>query len=277
MALPFAAGVIDGDVLPICEGTAFLPDAIEASAPLQASSSYDVVDEDAMLLPKAEPVDAQLGFLHQPLAVDGHAQLGFLHQPLAVHDDELLCALPTLAEDGDHSQCALPSMEPPSPIPPKRARRQCERGSGQGMWSRPHLRKEALADIPKIAAKYGSDLLNVDPPPDWCDRAKCEALLSSLSIAFATLPLFLLEIFAGCARLTEVANSLGLAVGPAVDIDPAIGGGMSYNLLLPEYRKIVWALIVVGLPRWVHVGFPCTFWTQMAHFQETRSSVERKH
>jgi len=182
MALPFATGdnVIDGDVLPMCEGTAFFPDAIEASAsaPLQASSWYD---EDAMLLPKAEPVDAQLGFLHQPLAVDGHAQLGFLHQPLAVdghaqlgflhqplavHDNELLCALPTLAEDGDHSQCALPSMETPSPCPPKRARRQCERGSGHGhgsIWSRPHLRKDALVDIPKIAAKYGSDLLNVDP------------------------------------------------------------------------------------------------------------------
>ena len=156
-----------------------------------------------MLLPKAEPVDAQLGFLHQPLAVDGHAQLGFLHQPLAVHDDELLCALPTLAEDGDNSQCASPSMETPSPCPPKRARRQCERGCGHGMWSRPHLCKDALVDIPKITAKYGSDLLNVDPPPDWCDRAKCKALLSSLSIAFATLPLFILEIFAGCARLTS--------------------------------------------------------------------------
>ena len=223
MALPFATGdnMIDGDVLPMCEGTAFFPDEIEASAsaPLQASSWYD---EDAMLLPKAEPVDAQLGFLHQPLAVDGHAQLGFLHQPLAVdghaqlgflhqplavHDDELLCVLPTQAEDGDHSQCALPSMETPSPCPPKKARRQCERGSGQGMWSRPHLRKDALADIPKMVAKYGSDLLNVDPPPDWCDRAKCEVLLSSLSIACATLPLFLLEIFAGCARLTEVAKS----------------------------------------------------------------------
>ena len=65
-------------------------------------------------------------------------------------------------------------------------------------------------------------------------------------------------------------NSLGLAVGPAVDIDPAIGGGMSYDLLLPECRKIVWALIVVGLPCWVHAGFPCTFWTPMAH-------LTRKH
>jgi hypothetical protein len=86
MALPLATGdiVIDDDVLPICEDTAFLPDAIEASAPLQASSWYDVEDEDAMLLPKAEPADAQLGFPHQPLAVDGHAQLGLLHLPSAI-------------------------------------------------------------------------------------------------------------------------------------------------------------------------------------------------
>ena len=134
------------------------------------------------------------------------------------------------------------------------------------MWSRPHLRTDALADIQQISTEYGADLLNLDPPPDWCDKVQCQLLLVSLGIALDCVPLFLLEVFAGCAHLTLVAKSLGLAVGPPVDIEPAISGIMSFNLLFPEFRKIVWALIVVGIPHWVHVGFPCTFWSQMAHF-----------
>ena len=108
--------------------------------------------------------------------------------------------------------------------------------------------------------------MNIDPPLDWCDPPKCAAFLKSLNITFAVLPIFFLEIFAGCAHLTEIAKSFGLAVGPLVDIDPAIGGGISYDLLLPYYRRLVWALIVVGCPHWVHAGFPCTFWSPMAHF-----------
>ena len=103
MALPFAAGVIDGDVvLPTCEGTAFLPDAIEASAPLQASSSYDVVDEDAMLLPKAEPVDAQLGFLHQPPMPMLHLRL----QNLAIQASRLHLQLLTPSTASSKTSCA---------------------------------------------------------------------------------------------------------------------------------------------------------------------------
>ena len=273
MALPFAAGerlpVIDGDVgLPIDSGTDVLPEAIEAIAPLQTSSnaplqnqsSYDT--HNGMSLPMIEGYDE----LPCSCALPTESS-GFVHQPLAVAEDELWCGLPTLAEEDDHhSQYVLSRLDCPSISPCKRARRHCEVGSSHSIWDRSHLRTDTLNDLPQISAKYGADLLNLDPPPDWCDRAKCKALLKSSSVAFAILPWFLLEIFAGCAQLTEVAKSFGLAVGPPVDIDPAIGGGMSYNLLVPECRKLVWALIVLGCPRWVHVGFPCTFWSLMAHF-----------
>ena len=262
--------VIDGDKLLITDdpGTEVLPDAVEASTALQTSCSH-IIDDEA-LLPEVLDGIALPPCSLPTVAIADTAQLGFNHQPLAVDADGLPYALPAMPyEDDNHSQCVLPSIDPPTPPSAprrKRARRRYELGHGETIWDRPHLRTNTLADIPEISAKYGSDLLHEDPPPEWVDRAKCKALLNSLSIAFATLPWFLLEIFAGCARLTEVAKSLGLAVGPPVDIDPAIGGGMSYNLLSRECRKVVWALIVIGVPAWVHVGFPCTFWSQMAHF-----------
>ncbi len=122
-----------------------------------------------------------------------------------------------------------------------------------------------MADVSQIAAWYGSDL--IDPPDEWRDLGKCKSLLREFNMApgVGSAAFFLLEIFAGCAHLSEAARSLGLPVGPPVDIKPAIGGDIAYDLLQAYYRKLVWALIVVGAPLWIHVGFPCTFWSMMAH------------
>ena len=34
---------------------------------------------------------------------------------------------------------------------------------------------------------------------------------------------------------------------------------------MPEGRRVVWAMLVIFRPMWVHLGFPCTFWSPMAH------------
>ena len=85
---------------------------------------------------------------------------------------------------------------------------------------------------------------------------------------------FLLEIFAGCAHLTQVVRDQGLVAGPPVDIQPAIGGGLPCDLLVPEMRRLVWAIIVIFAPAWVHLGYPCTFWSKMAHFTRKRTLPE---
>ena len=36
-------------------------------------------------------------------------------------------------------------------------------------------------------------------------------------------------------------------------------------------RRLLWAIIVVCAPKWVHSGFPSTFWTPLAHW--TRKST----
>ena len=35
-------------------------------------------------------------------------------------------------------------------------------------------------------------------------------------------------------------------------------------------RKLVWALVMVLCPRWIHCGFPCTFWVAIAHWTRIR-------
>ena len=52
---------------------------------------------------------------------------------------------------------------------------------------------------------------------------------------------------------------------------------MPCDLLLPETRRLVWAIIVVFVPAWVHLGYPCTFWSNMAHFTRKRSLEEDEH
>ena len=35
-------------------------------------------------------------------------------------------------------------------------------------------------------------------------------------------------------------------------------------------RKLVWALVMVLCPRWIHCGVPCTFWVAIAHWTRVR-------
>ena len=126
----------------------------------------------------------------------------------------------------------------------------------------PYLRTSALLDLPTIAMKFGADLMSV--PTSWLDEANARQLIAASGIAIV-LPLFFLEIFAGCAHLSQASRAAGLATGPSIDISPADGRNFVADLLTPEGRRIVWAILVICCPMWVHLGFPCTFWSTMAH------------
>ena len=146
----------------------------------------------------------------------------------------------------------------------------------QKWLQRPYMRAEALQDIPSVAAKYGADLLEV--PRDWLDCTWASQLLLKMGITLTmTLPVFCMEVFAGCARLTSACVSARLSVAPSIDVLPADGGHRCMlDLLTSQGRKVLWALLVITRPFWVHVGFPCTFWSQLAHLTRKQTDMQNE-
>ena len=53
---------------------------------------------------------------------------------------------------------------------------------------------------------------------------------------------------------------------------PGIGHGPAFSIDIKKAsdRKLVWALVMVLCPRWIHCGFPCTFWVAIAHWTRIR-------
>ena len=128
----------------------------------------------------------------------------------------------------------------------------------------PYLRTSALLDLPTIAIMFGADLLSV--PTSWLDEANARQLIAACGIvSTVVMQWFLLEIFAGCGHLSQASREAGLATGPSIDKLPADGRNFVTDLLTPEGRRIVWAMLVIFRPMWIHLGFPCTFWSRMAH------------
>ena len=87
------------------------------------------------------------------------------------------------------------------------------------------------------------------------------------------------EIFAGKAQLTEAVASLGCLTGPSVDNQPlSCHGAIVSRLLLdltdPEDVSFLWWLLTTFLPRYVHVGPPCTFWTPIGRWTKKRTPSE---
>ena len=144
-------------------------------------------------------------------------------------------------------------------------------------WSdRPYLRAEAVQDIPSVAAKYGADLL--DAPRDWLDCTRAWQFLTTMGITLTmTLPVFCMEVFAGCDHVTSACVSARLSVAPSIDVLPADGGHRCVlGLLTFRGRKVLWALLAVTTPFWVHVGFPCTFWSQLAHLTRKQTDMQNE-
>ena len=146
----------------------------------------------------------------------------------------------------------------------------------QKLWDRSYMRVEALQDIPIVAAKYGADLLDV--PNAWLDPISARQLVCAAGLGIMlTLPVFLMEIFAGCAHLTKAACSAGLRVAPSIDVLPADGEYRCVlDLLSIQGREMLWALLAVLKPFWVHIGYPCTFWSQLAHMTRKQSDTQNE-
>ena len=156
--------------------------------------------------------------------------------------------------------------------------------------SLPYMRVQALDDIRAIADFFGSDLGSLSPPADWLEVGEARRLLKSLqdkqwwrklgsqaklepfTLDGQPLAVFLMEIFSGCGNLTFSAALQGMQVAPSIDCRPGQGHADSFllNLHKASDRRIVWALIVWLNPRWIHIGFPCTFWTAIAHWTRIR-------
>jgi hypothetical protein len=148
-----------------------------------------------------------------------------------------------------------------------------------------YLRCEAENDLGQISSKYGADLIQV--PAVWLDLQKPFSLLTPLNILVWTVsgtgqvlkfdsPVFLLDIFVGRWHLTRAAIEAGYFCGPSIDILPAFGGSHVFDILTSAGRQAVWALIVVLKPMWVHCGYPCTFWSSLAHCTRTRNVLNNE-
>ena len=145
-----------------------------------------------------------------------------------------------------------------------------------------YLRNNAFDDLQDIACMYGSDLIDV--PQEWLDVDIARSMLVSLGILVWTVDetlkpldcqaqIFLLEVFAGCWHLTRACIESGYRAGPSIDILPAFGGGHQFDLLTSASRRVVWAILVCLRPMWMHSGYPCTFWSSLAHCTRNRDET----
>ena len=148
------------------------------------------------------------------------------------------------------------------------------------------LRENARDDLERLAAVYGSDLASADIdalPADWLVPSYARQLLEEAGLE--TERIDALEVYAGVANWTAACRSLGLRMGPPIDNKtptPAFGGTASsrkasfvkWELLEPRGRRLLWALVVVCKPSWIHSGFPCTFWSWLAHATRKRSEMD---
>ena len=242
-------------------------------------------------------------------AVGSKEQAGVSDQPPVVESIDDLPLLPGFSCDGSEGRHVkpafggkeitdLPSLPEGSrmePVVGGKRKRRFDKNKLPGAlaspsipWRRlPYLRWEAMADIRVVADIYGKDLLDVSPGTSFLDLSQARALLDSIpaslwrhcldkqgNLKLDTVDdsIHFLEIFSGCGHLTLGAARNGLRVGPSIDKLPGIGHapGFSIDIRKPADRKIVWALVAVLNPLWIHMGFPCTFWVAIAHWTRVR-------
>ena len=74
----------------------------------------------------------------------------------------------------------------------------------------------------------------------------------------------------------EPASGGFTAVGPPVDNDRKRVSRASWtalpawDVLVPSTRRRIWAIMKVAKPRWVHTAPPCTFWSSLSRWHNTR-------
>ena len=68
-------------------------------------------------------------------------------------------------------------------------------------------------------------------------------------------------------------------VGPPVDIDRKRVSKASWKalptwgVLLFSSRRLIWAILAVAKPRWIHTAPPCTFWPILSRWCNKRSDA----
>ena len=140
-----------------------------------------------------------------------------------------------------------------------------------------------MRDIPTVAGLYGVDLLNELPEADWLNVEMAKRVLACFSSRWQRIGtdgalkdidfdrgVSFLEIFAGCGNLSFAVAQMGLSVGPAIDRRQGQANAFEIDLRKESDRRAVWALVVVLMPAWIHLGVPCTFWIAMAHWTRRR-------
>jgi len=137
----------------------------------------------------------------------------------------------------------------------------------------PCWRVNASDDLAMVADLFGGDLRDVTMPASggsvpstWFNYDACVEVLHEHGINPARIDA--LEVYAGIANWTEACGILGLKVGIPIDNKQ---NKNRWNLLSAKWRRVLWAIVVVCRPRWIHSGFPCTFWVRLAHLTRKKS------
>ena len=165
---------------------------------------------------------------------------------------------------------ALVSLEGIPPGGPKRRRLKQK--------TLPCLRENATDDLHILADMFGGDLLNAtmpasggSVPSSWLEYSSCAAVLREHGISPSRVDV--LEVYAGCANWTSACRVAGLSVGPAIDNKHQQS---RWDLLSAKWRRVLWAIAVVCQPRWIHSGFPCTFWVRLAHLTRKKTREQNE-
>ena len=141
-------------------------------------------------------------------------------------------------------------------------------------------RRDASTDLHDVAERFGADLADVHLrrlPPHWLDFKSAMEFLVGQGVIGSRRDVKradVLEVYAGTCHFTRACVKAGLSCPVSVDETPSASSTLSWDLLAGHWRRLLWAVLVVFEPKWVHSGFPCRFWVRMTHFQKRATPHE---
>ena len=153
-------------------------------------------------------------------------------------------------------------------------------------------RTDAYTDIQTVGLRYGVDLISC--PAHWLDEKEAAEYLKNREIrvprhdgASASWTRHLdgtwgfWEVYGGCSHATEAfispATGGGVA-GPPVDkIESRWPKLPSLDVCKVECRRLIWSLLVIFAPLWVHTAPECTFWSTLSRRCNKRSATENEN
>ena len=152
-------------------------------------------------------------------------------------------------------------------------------------------RANAYDDLPRIGSLYGQDLVTC--PPHWQNEQEAREYLKRKEIRVPTHDggsvcwtrdsngtWGFWEVYSGCSNATEAfispASGGGVA-GPPVDKIPSRWANLPvFDVFKVECRRLIWSLLVVFAPLWLHTAPPCTFWSTLSRRNNKRTYSENE-